>query len=295
MTEMGLPVQRWLREPLLHFLIAGMALFGAYRVLSPAGDLAGRSTRIEVTADDLRQLEMGWRSQWQRAPTTVEMRNLVETRIREEILYREALALGLDKDDTIVKRRLAQKLEFLAEDVSTIRDPTGAELEAWFEKKRDRFSLPGLVSFRHLYFSPDRRGEQARAGAVKALSALAGKPVNTPATGLADRFMAQDYYAYRDPEGVANVFGTQFAQALLQLKPGRWQGPIESGLGWHVVFVESIGAGRVPDFEEIEPAVKAEWLAEQRADLKRKAFESMRLRYEIVISGPPAEVGARKQ
>jgi peptidyl-prolyl cis-trans isomerase C len=273
---------RWLREPLLHFLLAGLALFAGYRALNPGG---GRepSSRIEVSDDDVQQLALAWRAQWQRAPTAEEMRGLLDDRIREEILYREALALGLDKGDTIVKRRLAQKMAFLAEDVSSLRQPSAAELEAWFDKNRERFALPARVSFRHLYFSPDRRGERVRADAAQALSALAGRRGNARRAGLADKFMAQDYYAERDPEQVAEVFGLQFAAALARLEPGLWQGPVESGLGWHLVFVEAVVPGRTPAYEEVDTAVKAGWTEARRAEMRQRAFDAMKARYEVVL------------
>jgi hypothetical protein len=274
---------RWLREPLLHFLLAGLALFAGYRALNPDGGGREPSNRIELTDDDVQQLALAWRAQWQRPPSAEEMRGLLNDRIREEILYREALALGLDKGDTIVKRRLAQKMAFLAEDISSLRDPPAAELKAWFDQNRERFALPARVSFRHLYFSPDRRGERVRAAAAQALPALAGKPGNVRTAGLADRFMAQDYYVERDPEQVGEVFGMKFAEELMRLKPGTWQGPVESGLGWHLVFIEAVAPGRTPAFEEIQAAVKAEWIEAQRAEMRSRAFDAMKARYEIVL------------
>src|SRR5580765_607773 len=125
-------VKRWLREPLLQFLVAGALLFAGYRMLHPEAYRPTDDNRIEVTADDLRQLEIAWAAQWHRPPTPDEMRGLVDARVREEILYREALSLGLERGDSIVKRRLAQKMEFLAGDVSTLPDPSAAELRAWY-------------------------------------------------------------------------------------------------------------------------------------------------------------------
>ena len=286
------PLRRWLREPLLHFLLAGLLLFVGYRAFNPAAVEQAHRSRIEVTADDLRQLEVGWTAQWRRPPTPEEMRRLVDSKVREEILYREGLALGLDQGDTIIKRRVAQKMEFLAEDVSALRDPEPGELTAWFETNAARFALPGRITFRHLYFAPDRRGPQARDAAVRALETLADKTADAPeAAQLADPFMFQNYYGDRLQEQVANVFGAQFPKALFQLEPGAWQGPVQSGLGWHLVWVESLTSGRVPAFEEVDPAlVKSEWISAQRAEFKRQAFEAMKARYEIVLphAGPNA-------
>ncbi|MHB9073116.1 MAG: peptidyl-prolyl cis-trans isomerase [Desulfobaccales bacterium] len=278
-------LKRWLREPLLHFLLIGMVMFVVYHALHPNSAQGDRLSRIELTADDLRQLEVAWAAKWQRPPGPEELRNLVAAKVREEILYREGLALGLDKEDTIVKRRMAQKVEFLSEDVSTMRDPGVKELKAWFEENASRFALPSRVTFRHLFFSFDRRGEGSSIDASRALAKLAGQAADSPVTvNLADPFMYQSYYADRTPEYVANVFGTKFAQALAQLKPAAsWQGPIESGFGWHLVWVDSLTPGRILDFEEVEPEVKNEWIAEQRAEARRKAFEAMKTRYEIIL------------
>src|SRR4030095_16692680 len=148
----------WLREPLLHFIVLGLLLFVFDRALGSRSDAASSLARIALTEGDLRQLHVAWMAQWQRAPTPEEMRNLVASRVREEILYREALGLGLDKDDTIIRRRLAQKMEFLADDASSLREPSRAELQAWYGKNGERFVLPARISFHHLYFSVDRRG-----------------------------------------------------------------------------------------------------------------------------------------
>jgi len=256
-------------------------------ILNRGPDRSGNAGRIEMTEGDLRQLEVAWTAQWRRPPTPEEMRNLVAARVHEEILYREALVLGLDKDDTIVKRRLAQKMEFVAEDVSGLREPGTEELRGWYAKNGERFALPGRRSFRHLYFSQDKRGERARDSAARARDQLARASVDAPVvSGLADPFMFQDYYADRTPEQVAGVFGSTFAEALFQLAPGAWQGPLESGLGWHLVWVTSNEPGRVPAFEEVEGAVRAGWVDEQRVEARRQAFEAMAARYQIVLPQP---------
>jgi hypothetical protein len=281
------PVLKWLREPLLQFVAIGLLLFAGDRALNPGSERSGNPGRIEVTEGDLRQLEVAWTAQWRRPPTAEEMRNLVAARVREEILYREALALGLDKDDTIVKRRLAQKMEFLAEDVSGLREPAPDELRSWYAKHGERFAMPGRRSFRHLYFSQDRRGERAREGAAQAIKRLDGVPVDAAGgRGLADPFMFQDYYAERTPDQVAAVFGVKFAEVLFQLEPGAWQGPVESGLGWHLVWVVSTAPGRVPTFEEVDAAVRTAWMDEQRADARRRAFEAMAARYQVILPRP---------
>jgi hypothetical protein len=274
-------MRRWLREPLLQFLGVGLLLFVGYAWLNPASDQPDADLRIELTADDLRQIQVAWLAQGREPLSPEQLRSLVGARVREEILYREALALGLDQDDTIVRRRLAQKMEFLFEDVAALRDPTQDELRAWFEKNAARFALPARASFRHLYFSPDRRGVRAREDASQALAKLAGKPA--AAAALADPFMFQEYYGDRSFDEVARNFGPGFARALFQLAPGAWSGPLESGYGWHLVWIDGVTPVRVPGFEEVAADVRREWLEEQRTEFRERAFEEMRARYEVVL------------
>jgi len=283
-------MQRLSREPLIHFLLLGAILFGAYGVLQRKHDGSEQATRIELTVGDLSQLVQLFRSQWRRDPTPEELRLLVEEKAREEILYREALALGLDKEDTIVKRRMAQKMQFLAEDVAAAREPTVEELKTWYEANHGQFAFPPRVSFRHLYFSPDRRGARAHDDAAAALTKLAGQAEDSKvAATLADAFMFQDYYRDRTPEFLGKELGPNFALNVAKLTPGSWQGPVESGFGWHLVFVDTLIPGRVPAFEEIVAEVKKAWLAEQKAQAWQKAYRDMREKYTVLLPAPHDE------
>ena len=279
---------RLLREPLVHFVVLGALLFAVWAWQQRHGPRTPPPRTIALTLDDIRQLQIGFTAQWQRPPTEKEMLAMIEDRIREEILYREALAMGLDKDDTIVRRRMAQKMQFLAEDVSAQYEPTSEELNTWFAKNTKMFEQPARVTFRTLYFSPDKRGHAARADAVAALARLSGKPATFPgAAALADRFMFPDYMADRTPSEIAKDFGPGFARELFDQKPGAWAGPIESGYGWHLVFVDSLIPGRIPVFEEIEPDVKTAWLATRKAEASEEAYKKMRSKYVLALPAPP--------
>jgi peptidyl-prolyl cis-trans isomerase C len=281
-------VKRWLREPLLHFLLLGVALFAVDGYVHHGRGGVESSKDIALTLDDLRQLDMYFESQWRRPPTPEEFSRLVENKVQEEVLYREALAMGLDKGDTIVKRRMAQKIQFLAEDVAAAHEPSPAELKTWYAKNSEKFALPSRASFRHLYFSFDRRGQRAHDDAAEALAKIAGQPEDSKlAASLADPFMFQDFYGDRTPEQLAKEFGPTFAQGLFKLQPGSWQGPIESGYGWHLLWIDSITPGRIPDFEEVEPDVKTAWLGDQKEQAWRKAYEAMRAKYTVLLPAPP--------
>jgi hypothetical protein len=282
---------RLLREPLLHFVLLGLALFAIDSYLRHGGSVAESSKQIMLTLDDLFQIDAYFRYEWHRQPSEAEFAAMVEDKIREEVLYREGLAMRLDKDDTIVKRRMAQKVQFLAEDVAAAHEPTTAELKAWYEKNKEQFALPPRVSFRHLYFSPDSRGSRAHDDAVNALAKLAGQPQESDlANSLGDAFMFQSYYRDRAPDYLRKQFGPQFAQAVTRLAPGSWQGPIESGYGWHLVFVDTVSPGRSPPFEEIEQDVKTGWLAEQKAEAWDKAYKQMRAKYVVLLPAIPSDV-----
>ena len=280
-------LKRWLREPLLHFLLIGVVLFAAYAYINRGRIGIASPRQIVLSLDELRTMTAYFESQWHRPPTPQEFQAMVEDRIKEEVLYREGLVMGLDKDDTIVKRRMAQKVQFLTEDVAAAHEPSTVELKAWFEKNSDKFALPSRYSFRHVYFSPDKRGTDAHGDATEALAKIVGQPEDSPLIASADRFMFQDYYGDRAPSAIAKEFGPQFAVALERVKPGSWQGPIESGYGWHLVFVDTVIPGRVPAFEEVESEVKTAWLGEQKAQAWQKAYQTMRAKYTVLLPAPP--------
>jgi peptidyl-prolyl cis-trans isomerase C len=281
---------RWLREPLLHFVLIGLVLFGFYAYTHRGRVGVESSRQIALSLDELRGMETFFEAQWHRQPTPVEFQSMVEDKVREEVLYREGLAMGLDKDDTIVKRRMAQKMQFIAEDVAAAHEPSTAELKAWFQKNADKFKLPSRYSFRHLYFSPDKRGKNAHGDAASVLARIAGLPEDSNVTAsLSDSFMFQDYYGDRTPSAIAKEFGPPFAVAIEKVKPGSWQGPIESGYGWHLVFVDTVIPGRTPAFEEMEPDVKTAWLIEQKASAWQKAYAEMRARYTVLLPVPSSK------
>jgi peptidyl-prolyl cis-trans isomerase C len=280
--------RRLLSEPLLHFVVVGALLFGAYRIANPDTEATAEVSQIELTNDDIRQLAVSWLAQGRPPPTHDELRSLVDQRITEEILFREAVALGLDRDDQIIKRRLAQKMDFLAADLAAMEEPSNAQLVEWFSKNSDRFALPPHMNFRHLYFSPDKRGDGAHDAAAAALGLIAGKPMDSPeVASMADPFMFKNYYGDSTPEQMAKEFGPDFAATLFKLEPGSWQGPVQSGYGWHLIWIDSVETGRIPAFEEVEPGIKSAWLDERYREVKRTALDEMRSRYDVIV--PPLD------
>jgi len=290
-AERGI-IARILREPLIQFLLLGTALFAGYSYITPDASPGTGEYEILLTPDELLQMTVYFQSRWQRPPTAEEFNQLLENKIQEKILYREAIAMGLDQDDTIVSRRMAQKMKFLAEDVAAARVPDIDELRTWYDAHSELFAMPGRISFRQVYFSPDIRGDQARTAAEAALVELAGQPIDSPLVAASgDRILLQDYFGDRSVETLAKEFGPSFAQAIRDVKPGAWRGPIESGLGWHLVFVDNLEPGREPDFFEVETEVKNAWLAQQKDIAWREAYDEMRAKYTVLLPAfPEAEV-----
>ena len=264
---------RLVSEPLVHFVLIGTALFyiGDQKAAGPLG-----RNEIVITEGDIDQMLVSWQVQGMPPPPPVAIRGMVEAKVREEVLYREAIAMGLDQDDIIVKRRLAQKMGFLAEDLSALQDPTAEELQEWFQAHREEFAQPPRISFRHVYYSFDTHEKNARAAAAQEVSAAAG-----PKNG--DRFMFQNSYAERTEAELLTVFGPAFARNVFTLDAGHWAGPLESGYGWHAVFVENKTPMSVPVFEEVEDDVKAAYMDARRTEFREKSYRMMREKYDVVL------------
>ena len=245
---------------------------------------AAPAQRIRLTEGDVRRMEALWTSRWRREPTPLELQGLLEEEVREEILYREALTLDLDKNDMVIKRFLAQKVGMMVADLAAMRKQDPAEVRAWFERNLERFAQPPRASFRHLYFSFDLRPAHAHDDATAALANLTASTTGpTPDDQPGDPFVFQSFYGDRTEAEVGQVFGRPFAEALFQLDPGTWQGPVESAYGWHLVWIDSLTPGRTPAFEEIEQTIHTEWLAEQRANARNKFYEFARKKYQVEV------------
>ena len=273
-------IKRCIRQPLLHFLIAGFALFVLYGGLHRS-TLNQDPQRIEITPEVVQRIAISWLARWQRPASEQQLQGLIEEYVKEEILYREALKLGLDKDDTIVRRRLAQKMDFLAEDVASLREPAPGVLEAWYNQHQDQYAPPPLLTFHHLFFALDKRGADAQAQAQSALSGLSDKN-----SGEGDAFMFKNAYSEQSQDQVARVFGSSFAISLFKQTPGSWVGPVESGFGWHLVWIDALAKSSPPPFEAVAQQVKSDWLSEQRSASKRANFDALKARYEVVVMIP---------
>lgn len=274
------------REPLFHFLLMGAALFLIFG-LKP-GPETESSNRILVDAGEVKQLAAQFQRTWMRPPTERELEGLVESFVRDEVYYREALALGLDKDDRVVRQRMRQKLEFIFEDL-TAETPTDEQLAAYLEEHADDFGIGPRVSFQQLYLNPDEgRDLEGDARELLAMLATGAEPMEAGDPSLLPFDMK-----LASASEIARTFGGEFAEEMSRLEPGDWLGPVYSGLGAHVVRVTAREEGRLPELAEVRPVVEREWLAQRRNELREMAYSRLRQGYEVVVEFPdPAlEIG----
>jgi parvulin-like peptidyl-prolyl isomerase len=271
-----------IKDPLVHFLIVGAALFaiGAIR------DEPATPDRIVVTAEQVAQARAAAAALQGREPTAEELVALVEPTVRDEVMYREALALGLDVNDDEVRRRLIEKMSYLTQDLADPEPSSEAALREYYEASRELFTIPALVSFDQVFFSPGARGDALEADARAGLAALrAGR---APAE-VGDRTPLRESYDDAPREQVAVLFGEELADALFTAQPDEWTGPFRSDFGLHVVRLRSRSDARLPAFEEIASRVAEEYGAARRREANERAYQEMRARYEIVIEQPETE------
>ncbi len=276
----------WTREPLVHFLVLGALLFGLFALVNDEAS-SKSPNQIEITSADVDRLRERWTRQWNRPPTETELKGLINSHIRDEVLYREGLALGLDQNDTIMRRRIAQKMEFLFEDLADLVKPTSEELKRYFDRNQEHYRLPARFSFTHVYFSVDQRGQSAEQNARSLLAQLqTNRATPLPVSDQGDPFMLQYDFVRTTEQDVAKLFGQRFAEQLLEVKEGSWQGPIESGYGLHLVRVRDKVHPRLPELNEVLDRVRSNLVNERRRKTNEQVYQRLKARYEIVVEDP---------
>jgi hypothetical protein len=271
------------RKPALHVLLLGVLVAAAVLVAKgpPTGDAA---RRVVTTGSDLLQLRAAFVRTWQREPTAEELRGALEQHIRQEVLYREALARGYDRDDQVVRRAMQQKMEFLAASQALQEPPTEAEIEAFFSLRQDRYALPAVVTFAQVYVSSDQRGADAETSAKALLEQLRrDDPAPTELVEWGDPIMLETYYSDRSEADVSGAFGGDFTEALLALPVGTWEGPVSSGYGLHLVKVLERTDSRIPDWQEVSGRVISDMEFEARASSRDQLYQEIAQNYEIVF------------
>ena len=273
-------IRRLLREPLLHFLLLGAVLFAAHGILSRGG--AGEPGRIVVTQGQIESMARLFARMRQRAPSDAELQHLVRSHVREEVLYREGLALGLDRDDPIIRRRVAQKLEFVTEGGAAV-EPDDGQLQAYLDAHRELFTIEPRFTFRHIYLDPKRHENTLAADAERMLGELNSPGSKLDAASLGDPTTLPLEFDAASASGIKNSLGNAFVKALAGIAPGPWSGPVESGYGMHLVQVSRRTGPRTPALVEVREAVKREWQLTRRAEAIEKSYQDLLQRYTVTI------------
>jgi len=277
-----------LTEPLLHFMLIGAVIYGAYGIYGTTEvEAEVDDQRIIVSNDRIKGFIRFWKSRWYRDPTKQELDGLIDRYVRETVYYKEAIKMGLDKDDPITRRRMAQKLQFLTKDVVAAQQPEDDELKRYFLENKDRYKNPDLITFVHVFFDPDQRGNATLDDANGLLTELrSGGSDTSAAANKGDRFMLSNEYSQQTREDVRKMFGTGFADKIATLVPGQWHGPVLSGYGVHLVYISSFEVAPVRDFDQVADIVLSDWQANQSEKVEQALYENLKSRYEIVIEDP---------
>ena len=270
-----------LKDPLVHFLLIGAVLFALLRWQSDGG--RENPQEILIAAEQVTQLRQATAVLQGREPTRAELEQLVEPAIREEVYYREALALGLDVEDDEVRRRLVEKMQYLTEDLVDPEPASEEELRAFFDAAPERFLIPELVIFDQVFFSPSTRGDALAGDVEEALAAL--RDGAEPAD-VGDRTPLQERFEDAPRERVAVLFGEGMTNAVFTLPPGDWSGPYQSDFGAHLVRVISRSVARQPTFDQVREQAREAFAADRRRTANERAYAEMRARYDVVVDWP---------
>jgi hypothetical protein len=231
-----------------------------------------------------------WESRWNRLPTREEVDKLIEVYIREDVLYRQAVAMGLNEDDPVTRRRMAQKLEFLTSDLSSMQQPKEGELEQYFIENAESYRGQDTIRFTQVFIDPDKREDETLSDATEILEQLraAGVP-DAEAIEAGDRLILQTNFTFATEQDIRRQLGSVFAEAVMKLEPGQWHGPVLSGYGVHLVYVYELLTAPAAELEEVQALVLKDWHVQKRDQFNADFLESLKGQYQIVIEELPAD------
>jgi hypothetical protein len=276
---------------LIQFLLIGACIYGAYGLFAPPEE-SDLETTVVVDANRINGFVAQWSSRWNRPPTREELDGLVNSYVREEILYRQAVAMGLDEDDPVTRRRMAQRLEFLTSDLARVVEPTDEELEQFFRENTAQFSEPDRLTFLQVFFDPDSRDEATLSDAEQVLAQLREAGVPDPATLEAgDQVMLPNYFTGASEVDIQKRIGSGFASAVMALAPGQWQGPVLSGFGVHLVYVLEREQAPPPVLADVKPQVMDALQTQRMERFNEQFYATLRDRYEVIVEDADLPAG----
>jgi hypothetical protein len=273
-----------LREPLFQFLVFGAALFSLFHLVDTKK--AEAPERIVISSARIDNLADGFERTWRRPPSRQELQGLVDDYIRDEVFYREGRAAGLDRDDVIIRRRVRQKMEFFAEDISAV-DPSEEQLTAYLQSNPERFKTEDRFSFRQIFLSATRHAQTSDDDIKRLANELAHTDAAVDTDALGDTFLLGDEFRAMSVSELAGIFGDGFSKSISAIEPGRWQGPIASSFGQHFIYITDRIPGSIPPLGNVRDAVRREWSNARRLEAEQKLYASLRDRYDIVVEAAP--------
>ena len=279
-------MKKLLREPLLHFLLLGAVIFAVYSLIPKSG--GGDTGKIVVTQGQQASMLERFARTRQRAPTQQEWTGLIRDQVQDEVYYREALALGLDKDDLIIRRRLRQKLEFVSEGTAAPAQPSDAQLQAYLDAHAAEFATERSFSFRQVFLDPQRHGANLARDAERLLASLSRAGEKPDLSAIGDPLPLEHEIESAPTREVTTRFGASFVAALGSLPLRQWQGPVESAYGTHLVFVGERTEGGTPALDEVRDVVRREWISARQREAADRSYRALLRKYSVTIEAPPS-------
>lgn len=274
---------RIVKEPLLHFILLGAMLYLASSYWMEQNVASERT--VVVSNGQIRHLQTLFSKTWQRSPSNDELANVIQEYVLEQIAYREGLALGLEREDTVITRRIRQKLDFIAEESGVRVEVSDALLRNYSAKHTNKFRLEPRLTLRQIYLDPQRHGDELSATAQNLLARLTVEP-ELDSDYLGDQGLFKLRYQAQTPTELARIFGREFAEQATELKTDEWQGPVKSSFGIHLVRVEQKVAGRMPEFSSIRDKVLQEWENKRRDKAVQTYYANLLDRYQVIVEWP---------
>ncbi|WP_217907685.1 peptidyl-prolyl cis-trans isomerase [Desulfosediminicola ganghwensis] len=275
-------MKKILNDPLLHFFAIGCLLFLVFEYFGSAGE--DEDLTIRVSSGDIKALEASFSRTWQRQPSREELDGLIDEKVRDEIAYREAVALGLDRDDAYIRRRLRMKMELLVEDITTAVPPTDEELKAYLEENRQAFRQEMRLAFNHVYLNPDQHGTTLDTDIQRLLEELDRKGEQADPRMYGDAIMLPRIYSLSSANVIDRQYGAGFSKELAGMETGRWQGPVRSSYGLHLVLVRQKKEAHAPELKEVRAAVERELMSARRQEVRKQTYDTLLDKYSIVVS-----------
>lgn len=272
---------KFLHEPLFHFLLIGLGLFVLFFQLNP-NEESSDTTNIVITQAKVDAMTVAYVTQRGRKPLPYEMQELIENEIREELLYREAMALGLDKDDGVIRRRLAQKMKYLFEDLAVIYEPTDAELEKYLNEHAEKYTIPSTLSFYQVYLDPKKHDNNLEETSKMLVESLKSTSLENTFT-LGDRSFLKYHFTKRRENDVINRLGKDFSKNLFKAPIDSWQGPFESAYGIHFVYITEKNEASLPELKEVREDVLQAYKMEKASEANELFYKALKTRYKITV------------